>query len=108
MVYALDIDLEKVRDAELVEQIGEGDAAHADFLAAAGVAPGPAGVQAAPMVIVQIDVEDGFPGALPDRRIDDLQMSIIDLSPKSRLRHFAKRRIGFERDDIEPAAQIKS
>ena len=69
LVDALDIDLQVIGHAELGEQAAQRDALHGDFLVFGRVVPSPSDIQAAPMVIIEIDVKTRLAVLIPDRGI---------------------------------------
>lgn len=107
MVGAFDVDLRVVGDAKLPEQAGERHAFDRYFFNRGGIASGPVGVQAAPVIVLQIDVEFCLTGSIRNREIQQFQTSIADFIPEALARSFAKRRIGFERDHLEAAPEVE-
>ena len=104
LVDAFDIDFQVIWHAEFTEQFVERDTTHGDLFGAAGMALCPPKVEAAPVIVVEIDVELRLAGLVPDRRIEDFYATIADRRAKPFPRLFAKRRIGIERDDTKSTA----
>jgi len=105
-IDALDVDLEVVRRAEFLDEACQRDATDVDSSNSATVASSPVDVEAAPMVIVQIDVKGRAFVSLPDCSVDNRQAAIVNRRTKSFLSALTESWIGFKRDDIESAVKI--
>jgi len=107
LVDSLHIDFQVVGHSEFAEEATKRDALNGDLFTVARVPCSPRCIEAAPVIVVEIDVKVRPAGLVPDGGVDNFQASFANCCLKSPLRSFTQRGIGIERDDTKAALQIE-